>query len=102
MPTPSKSIPPRDMLERHAAIESIVKQRGFATIESLAKQFHVTVQTLRRDLALLADAGRVARFHGGAGIPSSIENIDYSTRKILNLAEKQRIAKLVAEHVPHH
>jgi DeoR family glycerol-3-phosphate regulon repressor len=97
-----KHIPPRDMHERHAAIESIVKQRGFATIESLATQFRVTVQTLRRDLALLADAGRVSRFHGGAGLPSSVENIDYSTRKVLNLEEKRRIAKLVAEHVPNH
>jgi len=85
---------------RHAAIESMVRQRGFVTIENLASQFRVTVQTIRRDLAQLSDAGRVSRFHGGAGLPSSVENIDYSTRKVLNLAEKNHIAQLVAQHIP--
>jgi DeoR family glycerol-3-phosphate regulon repressor len=60
------------------------------------------VQTVRRDLALLSKEGRIARFHGGAGLPSSIENIDYSKRKVLNLAEKQHIAQLVAAQVPDH
>jgi DeoR family glycerol-3-phosphate regulon repressor len=91
---------PQPNLTRPAAIEAMVRQRGFVTIESLATQFHVTVQTIRRDLAQLADAGRVARFHGGAGLPSSVENIDYSTRKVLNLAEKNHIAQLVAKHIP--
>jgi DeoR family glycerol-3-phosphate regulon repressor len=94
-------IPP-SVLARHAAIESLVLQRGFVTIENLASQFHVTVQTIRRDLAQLTQAGRVSRFHGGAGLPSSVENIDYTTRKVLNLSEKNHIAQLVAEHIPNH
>jgi len=94
--------PAKDSEARHAAIELLVKQRGFATIDALAKQFHVTVQTVRRDLAQMSAAGRVSRFHGGAGLPSSVENIAYSKRKVLNLEEKKRIAKLVAEHVPDH
>jgi DeoR family transcriptional regulator, glycerol-3-phosphate regulon repressor len=93
---------PHSILARHTAIESQVRQRGFVTIDSLATQFRVTVQTIRRDLAQLSKAGRVARFHGGAGMPSSVENIDYSTRKVLNLSEKKRIAQLVAEHIPNH
>jgi DeoR family glycerol-3-phosphate regulon repressor len=87
---------------RHAQIVALVRQRGFVTIEKLAQQFDVTVQTIRRDLTQLADEGKVQRFHGGAGLPSSVENIDYSTRKVLNLAEKQRIARLVAQHIPDH
>jgi DeoR family glycerol-3-phosphate regulon repressor len=35
-------------------------------------------------------------------LPSSVQNIDYSTRKVLNLAEKRRIARLVAAHIPEH
>ena len=87
---------------RHAQIVGLVRQRGFVTIEKLAQQFDVTVQTIRRDLTHLAEDGKVSRFHGGAGLPSSVENIDYSTRKVLNLAEKKRIAQLVARHVPDH
>jgi DeoR family transcriptional regulator, glycerol-3-phosphate regulon repressor len=87
---------------RHAQIVALVRQRGFVTIEKLAQQFDVTVQTIRRDLKQLAEEGKVQRFHGGAGLPSSVENIDYSTRKVLNLAEKKRIAQLVATHIPDH
>lgn len=87
---------------RHARIAALVRQRGFVTIEKLATQFGVTVQTIRRDLTKLAEDGTVSRFHGGAGLPSSVENIDYSTRRVLNLAEKKRIAQLVAQHVPDH
>jgi DeoR family glycerol-3-phosphate regulon repressor len=87
---------------RHAEIVALVRQRGFVTIEKLAQRFDVTVQTIRRDLTQLAEAGKVQRFHGGAGLPSSVENIDYSTRKVLNLSEKQRIAHLVAQQIPDH
>jgi DeoR family transcriptional regulator, glycerol-3-phosphate regulon repressor len=87
---------------RHTQIVALVRQRGFVTIEKLAQQFDVTVQTIRRDLTQLAEEGKVQRFHGGAGLPSSVENIDYSTRKVLNLAEKKRIAQLVAREIPDH
>jgi DeoR family transcriptional regulator, glycerol-3-phosphate regulon repressor len=87
---------------RHSEIIALVRQRGFVTNEDLAQRFQVTVQTIRRDLAQLSDAGHVSRFHGGAGLPSSVANIDYSDRKVLNLNEKRRIARLVAQHIPPH
>jgi DeoR family glycerol-3-phosphate regulon repressor len=86
--------------ERHSRIEALVRERGFVTINALSEQLHVTVQTIRRDLSELSDAGRITRFHGGAGLPSSIQNIEYSDRKILNIKEKQKIAQLVAQHIP--
>ncbi|CAL8970876.1 Glycerol-3-phosphate regulon repressor [Rhodoplanes serenus] len=87
---------------RRAEIVALVRQRGFVTIGALAQQFGVTVQTIRRDINSLSDEGQVARYHGGAGLPSSVENIDYSMRRVMNLAEKERIARLVAAHVPAH
>ena len=85
---------------RHAAIESMVRQRGFVTIENLASQFRVTVQTIRRDLAQLSEAGRVSRFHGSAGLPSSIKTNDYSPRKARNLNETNRIEKKSCARIP--
>jgi DeoR family glycerol-3-phosphate regulon repressor len=87
---------------RHNGIVSLVRQRGFMAIEALANHFDVTVQTIRRDLNLLAEEGRVLRYHGGAGLPSSIENIDYTARQVMNPAEKDRIARLVAQEIPAH
>jgi len=85
---------------RHARIERLIKERGFVTIAALSEQLGVTVQTVRRDLSDMSDAGRITRFHGGAGAASSIQNIDYSARKVLNMREKETIARLVAQHIP--
>jgi DeoR family glycerol-3-phosphate regulon repressor len=91
----------RNATDRQAQIVGVLKQRGFVTNEVLAQRFGVTVQTIRRDLAQLEDLGHVSRFHGGAGLPSSVENIAYSDRKVMNLNVKRRIARLVARHIPH-
>ena len=63
-------------------------------MEALADRFGVTLQTVRRDVGLLAEAGLLARFHGGARVPSSTtENIGYRQRQHLNEQAKRRIAR---------
>lgn len=59
----------------------------------------VTTQTIRRDVRALEEAELVARFHGGVGLPSTVENIDYSQRQVMNADAKRRIARLVAQQV---
>ncbi len=79
----------------------VVRERGTATVEALAEQFGVTLQTVRRDVKLLSDAGLLARFHGGVRVPSSTtENIAYRQRQQLNDDAKRRIASAVARQVP--
>ncbi len=87
---------------RRSRILEIVRRQGFAAIEALAREFAVTPQTVRRDINTLAAEGKIRRFHGGAGLPSSVENIDYGARRVMNLEAKRRIARLVAEHIPDH
>jgi DeoR family glycerol-3-phosphate regulon repressor len=78
-----------------------LRARGSLSIEVLAERFGVTLQTVRRDVSLLSDAGLVARFHGGVRLPgSTTENIAYRQRQQLNEAAKLRIAKAVARAVP--
>jgi DeoR family glycerol-3-phosphate regulon repressor len=87
---------------RQAHMVDEVRARGSASVESLAERFGVTLQTVRRDVKLLADAGLLARFHGGARVPSSTtENIEYLQRQLLNEGAKQRIARAAAAAVPH-
>lgn len=85
---------------RRERIVEIVRRQGFAAIEALAREFTVTPQTIRRDLNALARDGRLRRFHGGAGLPSSVENIAYEARQVLNQEAKRRIARTVARHIP--
>ena len=49
-----------------------VRAHGSVSVESLAEKFGVTLQTVRRDVQRLAEAGLVQRFHGGVRVPSSI------------------------------
>lgn len=87
---------------RQAAIVQRIEQGGHATIDDLVAAFEVTPQTIRRDLTLLADAGLIARFHGGASPVNSTENLSYQDRQILNHGAKEGIAQLVAEQIPDH
>ena len=88
------------MNQRQQEILVLVQQQGFVTIDTLSLNFKVTPQTIRRDINSLCEQKLLTRYHGGAGISSSVENVDYSTRQILNLPEKQRIAKLTASQIP--
>lgn len=85
---------------RRQRILELARQRGFVSIEALAEQFSVTPQTIRRDINALCAQDLLRRYHGGAGLPSSIENEPYPTRQVRQLAEKRQIAELVAEAVP--
>ena len=86
---------------RQAQLVEEVQRRGSVSVEALAEQFGVTLQTVRRDVKLLSDAGLLTRFHGGVRVPSSTtENMAYRQRQQLNESAKQRIARSVAKAVP--
>jgi len=84
-----------DLIEEVRRLQSV-------SVEALAERFGVTLQTVRRDVRLLTDAGLLARFHGGVRLPTSTtENIEYRKRQQLNAPAKQAIARTVAQRVPH-
>jgi DeoR family transcriptional regulator, glycerol-3-phosphate regulon repressor len=94
---PNKATPVR---QRHEKIRKMVQTQGFVTIETLALTFSVTPQTIRRDINTLSENGLVYRYHGGAASMTSTENVAYNERKVLCYREKQKIAQLVASHIP--
>ncbi len=85
---------------RQRKILEAVREQVTVSLELLAHQLDVTPQTVRRDVKLMEEAGLLARYHGGVGLPSSVENIDYSQRQVLNVDAKRRIANAVAAQVP--
>ncbi|EGI76927.1 DeoR/GlpR family DNA-binding transcription regulator [Hylemonella gracilis] len=86
---------------RQLRLIEFVRARGSATVEQLAEELGVTLQTVRRDIQRLADTGALARFHGGARVPSSTtENIAHQQRQQLHAQGKARIARAIARQVP--
>lgn len=86
--------------ERQEKIRRLVEVKGFVSVDYLAHELAVTPQTIRRDIKDLSESGTVVRYRGGAGLAPSTENVAYSRRKVLCLAEKQRIAQMVARAIP--
>jgi len=85
---------------RQQEIMELVQRQGFVSIEPMARNFGVTAQTIRRDINYLCDNNLLQRYHGGAGMPTSAANIDYSTRRGQLHEEKQHIATTVAAQIP--
>lgn len=85
---------------RHPEIIDIARREGKVTVEGLAAHFGVTLQTIRRDLSDLAEAGRLERVHGGAVLPSGTTNIGYEERRSLNPEAKRAIAQACAAEIP--
>ena len=85
---------------RISEILEIARRDGRVTVDGLAAHFGVTLQTIRRDLTDLAEAGRLERVHGGAILPSGIINIAYEERRALNQSAKNRIATEVSRCIP--
>ncbi len=89
-----------DISPRMGKILHLVRAQGFVSIEALAERFKVTPQTVRRDINALCDQDLLRRYHGGAGLPSSVENAPYGARQVMNLTEKSAIAYELAKHIP--
>lgn len=93
---------PPALLPRQQALLDLVKRDGFVTVDELATSLQVTHQTIRRDIHQLATRDLLRRHHGGASLPTTSENVAYTARQHMFLAEKRRIAQLAASHIPHH
>ena len=87
---------------RQEEILELARRQGFVGIDALATHFSVTQQTVRSDINQLCEQGLLRRYHGGAGLPSSAENVSYRSRQIMSLEGKQRIAQQVSSRIPDH
>lgn len=86
---------------RQLALLRAVREHGSLKTETLAEQFSTTLQTVRRDIQRLTEAGVLERFHGGVRVlDSSTRNTAYTDRQRTHAEAKQRIARTVAAAIP--
>ncbi|MDX3576037.1 DeoR/GlpR family DNA-binding transcription regulator [Streptomyces sp. FL07-04A] len=87
--------------ERQQAILRLARDAGRVDVLSLAEEFQVTAETVRRDLKALDRAGLVRRVHGGA-IPVGRLDFepDLAEREGTSIDEKDRIAKAALAELP--
>jgi DeoR family transcriptional regulator, glycerol-3-phosphate regulon repressor len=85
---------------RQTEILELARAEGRVMVEDLAQRFDVTLQTIRRDLSDLADAGHLDRVHGGAMLRTGVTNIGYEARRRMNEGAKAAIARVCAAAIP--
>ncbi|MFG3161016.1 DeoR/GlpR family DNA-binding transcription regulator [Streptomyces sp. NPDC048232] len=87
--------------ERQQEILRLARDSGRVDVVSLAEEFQVTAETIRRDLTALDRAGLLRRVHGGA-IPAGRLDFepDLAERESTAADEKDRIAKAALAELP--
>ncbi|MCD8785716.1 DeoR/GlpR family DNA-binding transcription regulator [Staphylococcus gallinarum] len=90
--------------KRIHAIESYINENQAASIDELSDYFNVSINTIRRDITVLADMNKVKKVYGGVkAVDSSItQAVDYSKRNIEHYEEKIHIAKKAAKRIKAH
>jgi DeoR family fructose operon transcriptional repressor len=87
--------------ERQQAILALARAKGRVDVVTLAEEYSVTTETIRRDLTVLERAGTLRRVHGGA-IP--VERLGFepalAARDAVMTEEKERIARAALDELP--
>lgn len=85
--------------ERQPQIEAIIRCEGEVSVEMLAQRFAVSSETIRRDLGVLAQIGRIQKVHGGARRPQLIREPSHDDRATAATAAKAAIGRRLAATV---
>ncbi|MBP7002935.1 DeoR/GlpR family DNA-binding transcription regulator [Amaricoccus sp.] len=83
-------------LERRERISAIVRQASRASVDELAERLNISRETVRRDLALLSEQGRIRKVHGGAVESQTARESPLDDRRAAARPEKTAIAAAAA------
>ncbi len=83
--------------ERREQIVALLHERQRVSVDELAERLDSSRETVRRDLGLLADTGRIRKYHGGAMRPDIGQEGPFSQRMLTAVEEKRAIARAAAE-----
>lgn len=86
--------------QRREEIKRLLLQQKSVTVGEIARQFQVSDETVRRDLAVLCNEGFCTKTYGGASLAvRSASATASSIKKNLRVAEKKRIAEIAATQI---
>jgi len=84
--------------QRQELLLSRLAEDGRLVAKSVATEFGLSEDTIRRDLRALARAGRLRRVHGGA-LPASAADADLSARREVATTSKRAVGRAAAKLV---
>jgi len=83
-------------------IATLVAERGRVGVAAVAEEFGVTMETVRRDLAVLERAGMLRRVHGGAVPAGALTLVEtgLGERHVTRSEQKRKIAAAALDLLP--
>ncbi|MDX6600410.1 MAG: hypothetical protein QOE87_4297 [Gaiellales bacterium] len=95
--SPPAGSPPVVPEERRRLIVAMLAERGSVSVTTVERAFGISSMTARRDLAILANEGRLRRTHGGAVLPELAGHEDsFRSRLEQEADQKRRIGRAIA------
>lgn len=83
--------------ERQNSIVDLLERKGRLSVAEIVEQFQISEATVRRDLEILAEQGRLQRVYGGAlPVASGLPEPPIAQRVQEHSYEKQQIGRLAA------
>src|SRR6195256_5922587 len=84
--------------ERHQYILELIGSEGRVLAADLSSRYRVSEDTIRRDLRVLANSGKIQRVHGGA-LPRRAEAVPFVSRQQIDMESKIGIARAAADMI---
>ena len=81
---------------RQELIVGYLSRQGRMTVDGLAASLSASRETIRRDLAALARAGRIRKYHGGPSDTGSVTEGSFQARMGENVAAKRAVGQAAA------
>jgi DeoR family transcriptional regulator, glycerol-3-phosphate regulon repressor len=85
--------------KRRGEIRRLLQDEGTISIADLAQKLGVSLETIRRDVKPMTDAGAVTRVHGAIGLPQHLGEAPFELRMRENAGAKRLIAQWVARTI---
>ena len=86
--------------DRRESIAKMLEERESLTVSELIARFKVTDTSIRHDLTVLEQAGKLQRVRGGAITPTSARSVSsFAALARQNAQEKRRIGRVAADLV---
>lgn len=86
-------------LNRLNDMERFILERGTASLDELAQEFRISINTVRRDIAVLMERGHIRKTYGGVAALNDTAIASLAERTSKNTEAKQCIGRLAAELV---
>lgn len=89
--------------ERHQKILEMLKDKKRVEVQNLSELFQVSEDTIRRDLRIMEQEGKVHRTYGGAILPEKVSTYtDFNYREKVQTNVKESIAASAASFIQEH